>query len=65
MKFLFKGHPQLPGIILYPIHTDINFPLDGVIRAGISESDYIRIIIMLQEVLVDLEQLLVGTKHII
>ncbi len=65
MKLLFKGYPQLAGIIPYPVHADINFTLDGFIWPRVSECDDIGIIIMLQKVLVDLEQFLVGAKHII
>jgi hypothetical protein len=54
---------EIGRIVFYPVDAYINFPGDGFIPGRKIESDDIRVKIVLQELLVDLQKVFVGAKY--
>jgi len=54
-------HLVLLGIVLYPIHTHINIRSNFCFR--IIKRDNVGIVIVLQEILIDSQQIIVGTRN--
>lgn len=66
VKLLFEANSQIPGIIPNPVNTYVDFgQYEATSWFRKIKSDYIGVIIMFQVIPIDLEQILVGAKHII
>jgi hypothetical protein len=64
MQFLIVRQPELTGIVLYPIYTDIQFSLDGRFRKGGKiKGDDVGIIIVLKVRSVDGEEVIITAKN--
>lgn len=65
VKFSLQAFPQCPGIVPNPVNTDIYLPFYRLTFGRQLEGDDVRIKVVLQELLVDLQKLFVGAKDIV